>query len=185
MGVNKATMVIDGVPAATRVMHQLRRVADPVVEVGPGLTGIQAVWEEPRGAGPLAAMVAGARYLRKLGHAGSALVIACDLPLVNESVFRMLADWPGTSSVVPSVGGVSNPLCARWSMADLATAECVLQEGFASVQAALDRCDIARVDKMGWPPGVEEIHMTDADTPHDLDCLGIPWSAGCNIITTR
>jgi molybdopterin-guanine dinucleotide biosynthesis protein A len=61
----------------------------------------------------------GAAYLRKLGHSGSVLVVACDLPLVNEAVFRMLADWPGTSSVVPIIEGVRNPLCARWSPATL------------------------------------------------------------------
>ncbi len=177
MGATKATMEIDGVPAATRVLRILSRVVDPVVEVGPGVTGIPSIWEEPRGAGPLAAMVAGSTYLRTLGHVESVLVVACDLPLVNEPVFRMLAEWPGTSSVVPIVDGVANPLCARWSTEDLAVAEEVLREGYRSVRAVMERCDIALADKESWPRGVMDVHMTDADTPDQMDCLGLSWSA--------
>jgi molybdopterin-guanine dinucleotide biosynthesis protein A len=178
MGVTKATMRIEGVPAATRVIRMLSRVVDPVIEVGPGVTGVPSIWEEPRGAGPLAAMVAGGRYLRKVGHFGSVLVVACDLPLVNEAVFRMLADWPGTSSVTPIIEGVGNPLCARWSTDDLAAAELVLHEGFRSVHALIDRCDMVFADKACWPPEVTDAHMTDADTPYDMDRLGVSWCAG-------
>jgi molybdopterin-guanine dinucleotide biosynthesis protein A len=178
MGVTKATMKIEGVPAATRVLRVLRRVVDPVIEVGPGITGIQSIWEQPRSAGPLAAMVAGGMYLRELGHCGSVLVVACDLPVVNEAVFRMLVDWPGTSSVVPIIEGVCNPLCARWSTDDLSVAEHVLQEGFRSMHALIERCDVTLADKGSWPPDVEDVHMMDADTPHEMDCFGIPWCAG-------
>jgi molybdopterin-guanine dinucleotide biosynthesis protein A len=178
MGVSKATMKIDGVPAAVRVMRQLNRVADPVIEVGPGITGMQSIQEEPPNGGPLAAMVAGARQLRKLRQTGSALVVACDLPLVNEAVFRMLAGWPGTSSVVPIIDGVCNPLCARWSIDDLLAGEQVLLEGFRSVQALLERCDIVFAEKGNWPHEVRKAHMTDADTPDEMDRLGISWVVG-------
>jgi molybdopterin-guanine dinucleotide biosynthesis protein A len=178
MGVSKATMMIDGVPAATRVMRLLSRVADPVIEVGPAITGLPSIREAPSHGGPLVAMVAGGRHLRTLRHTGSVLVVACDLPLVNEEVFRMLASWPGTSSVVPIVHGVRNPLCARWSMDDLAVGEQVLLQGLRSVQALVERCDIAFVEKGNWPPGVREVHMTDADTPDEMDRLGISWIAG-------
>jgi molybdopterin-guanine dinucleotide biosynthesis protein A len=178
MGANKATIKIDGVPAATRVMDMLRRVVDPVIEVGPGVTGMPSVQEEPSGGGPLAAMVAGGRQLRKLGRIESALVVACDLPLVNESVFRMLADWPGTSSVVPIVDGAWNPLCARWSIRDLAVGEKVLQEGIRSVHALVERCNVVFVEKGSWPPEVGDTHMTDADTPEEMDRLGISWVVG-------
>ncbi len=178
MGVPKATMRIEGIPAATRVMRILIRVADPVIELGPGTTGVHSVWEEPRGTGPLGAMVAGGDYLRRLGHRGSVLVVACDLPLVNEAVFRMLAAWPGTTSVVPMVEGVCNPLCARWSMDDLTAAAQLLDEGFRSVQALIERCDVTIVDEGSWSPDVKVAHMMDADTPHDMEGLGISWSAG-------
>ena len=160
------------------MLNALRRVVDPIIEVGPGITGIQSICEQPRGAGPLAAMVAGGRYLCKLGHSGSLLVVACDLPLVNEAVFRMLADWPGTSSVVPMVEGTPNPLCARWSMDDLALGEGVLLEGYRSVHALIERCEVVFADKDSWPPGVKDAHMSDADTPDELDRLGVSWRVG-------
>jgi molybdopterin-guanine dinucleotide biosynthesis protein A len=178
MGASKAALKIDGVPAATRVMRLLSRVADPVIEVGPGITGLRSIQEEPPNGGPLAAMVAGGRYLRELGQTGSVLVAACDLPLVNEAVFRMLAEWPGTSSFAPIVAGQPNPLCARWSIDDLATGEHVLQEGFGSVQELTRRCDIVFAEKADWPPEVCELHMTDVDTPDQMDRLGISWVAG-------
>jgi molybdopterin-guanine dinucleotide biosynthesis protein A len=178
MGIDKATIKIEGVPAAARVMRMLRRVVEPVIEVGPGVTGMPSIREDPPGGGPLAAMVAGGRHLRKLRQTDSVLVVACDLPLVNEAVFRMLADWPGTSSVVPIVDGVCNPLCARWSIDDLAAGEQVLLEGLRSVQALVERCDIAFVEKGSWPPEVDDAHMTDADTPDEMDRLGIAWVAG-------
>jgi molybdenum cofactor guanylyltransferase len=178
MGVDKATIKIDGVPAAARVMDVLRRVVDTVIEVGPGVTGMPSIREEPPGGGPLAAMVAGGRHLRPLGQIESVLVVACDLPLVNESVFRMLADWPGTTSVVPIVDGVRSPLCARWSIEDLATGEQVLLEGRRSVQALVERCDIAFAERGSWPPEIGDTHMMDADTPEEMDRLGISWVAG-------
>jgi len=177
MGVNKATIKIDGVPAAARVVRMLNRVVEPVIEVGPGVTGMPAIREDPPDGGPLAAMVAGGRHLRNLHHTDSVLVVACDLPLVNEAVFRMLADWPGTSSVVPIVDGASNPLCARWSLDDLAAGEQVLLEGQRSVQALVDRCDIVFAEKASWPSEVGDAHMTDADTPDEMDRLGISWVA--------
>jgi molybdopterin-guanine dinucleotide biosynthesis protein A len=178
MGMCKATIKIDGVPAAARVMRLLSRVADPVIEVGPGITGLPFIREEPPNGGPLAAMVAGGRHLRKLGQMGSVLVVACDLPLVNEAVFRMLAGWPGTSSVVPIVDGVGNPLCARWSIDDLAAGEQVLLEGMRSVQGLIERCDVVFAKRGEWPSEVREIQMTDADTPDEMDRLGISWVPG-------
>jgi hypothetical protein len=61
---------------------------------------------------------------------------------------------------------------------DLAAAEEVLQEGFRSVHALIERCDIAFADKGSWPPEVKDAHMTDADTPYEMDCLGISWCPG-------
>jgi molybdopterin-guanine dinucleotide biosynthesis protein A len=178
MGVSKATMKIDGVPAAARVMRLLTRVVDPVIEVGTGITGMRSIREEPPNGGPLAAMVAGGRHLRELGQTDLVLVVACDLPLVNEAVFRMLAGWPGTSSVVPIVDGVANPLCARWSIDDLAAGEQLLLGGFRSVQELIERCDITFVEKGEWPPEVREDLMTDADTPDEMDRLGVSWVPG-------
>ncbi len=115
MGFDKASIPIGGVPCAARVAKVLRAVVAHAVEVGPGTSGLPAVREEPPGGGPLVAVCAGARALEESGSTRPALVVACDLPLVTESVLRTLADWPGSRSVVPMIGGRPQPLCARWS----------------------------------------------------------------------
>ena len=115
MGFDKASIRIGGVPCAARVAKVLRAVVAHAVEVGPGTSGLPAVREEPPGGGPLVAVCAGARVLEESGSTRPALVVACDLPLVTESVLRTLADWPGSRSVVPMIGGRPQPLCARWS----------------------------------------------------------------------
>ena len=122
MGFDKASIPIGGVPCAERVAKVLRAVVAHAVEVGPGTSGLPAVREEPPGGGPLVAVCAGARVLEESGSSRPALVVACDLPLVIESVLRTLADWPGSRSVVPMIGGRPQPLCARWSAQDLEAA---------------------------------------------------------------
>ena len=91
MGFDKASMLVDGRTSVARVVEALSAVADPVLEVGPGRSGLPAVREEPAGAGPLVAIAAGWRALRGRGHAGPVLVLACDLPLVDAAVTRLLA----------------------------------------------------------------------------------------------
>ncbi|MGH9029117.1 MAG: molybdenum cofactor guanylyltransferase, partial [Acidimicrobiales bacterium] len=118
MGFDKASMLVDGIPCAARVAAVMLRVVTDAVEVGPGVSGLPVISEEPRGGGPLVALCAGMSALEAIGPARSTLVLACDLPFVTVAVLRTLAGWPGKSSVVPVVGGRPQPLCARWSASD-------------------------------------------------------------------
>ena len=59
MGTDKARLVVNGETLAARSARVLTAVCDPVVEVGPGVSGLPAVLEEPPGAGPLVALLAG------------------------------------------------------------------------------------------------------------------------------
>ena len=90
-----------------------RDVCAPVVEVGPGYTGLQCVDEDPPGRGPLAALVVGAATVP---GAGPVLLLACDLPFVTEALLRRLASWDGDGTVVPvDRDGFVQPVCARYS----------------------------------------------------------------------
>ncbi len=173
MGFDKASMLVDGIPCARRVATVLRGVAAEAVEVGLGISGLEAIEEEPRGAGPLVALCAGARALRASGHALPALVVACDLPLITEAVLRDLARWPGTNSVVPVVDGRPQPLCARWSAADLFAASDLVAEGRRSMHALLARPGVLLVDEHNWPRGVDRRVFADVDAPEDLARLGL------------
>ena len=175
MGFDKASIPIGGVPCAARVAKVLRAVVAHAVEVGPGTSGLPAVREEPPGGGPLVAVCAGARVLEESGSTGPALVVACDLPLVTESVLRTLADWPGSRSVVPMIGGRPQPLCARWSAPDLEAAADLVGAGMRSMQSLLDRQDVELVTEDRWPGGVDRRAFTDVDTPADLERLALGW----------
>ncbi len=177
MGFDKASMLIDGVPCAARVAAVMQAVVADAVEVGPGVSGLPAVQEEPPGGGPLVAVCAGARALNEVGGARSALVLACDLPLVTEDLLRTLAHWPGSRSVVPIIEGRPQPLCARWSAADLAAAADLAEAGTRSMRSLLDRPGIELVEEERWPGQVDRRAFSDVDTPADLKRIGLAHDA--------
>src|SRR5579875_3747236 len=134
MGTDKASLRFGGVSAAARLGRLLEAVADPCVEVGPGRSGLPAMREEPPGEGPLVAVGAASDWLAAHGAGGAALVLACDLPLVNRAVLERLAGWPGEATVIPFIGGRDQPLCARWSAADLQRARVLAAAGERSLR---------------------------------------------------
>lgn len=178
MGFDKGSILVNGTPIAVRTAQALQRVVGPVIEVGPGLSGLASVREEPPGSGPLVAIRDGAHALWGAGHSGPALVLACDLPLLTDAALRMLADWPGHCSVVPVVNGRPQPLCARWSVEDLTVAGKLVAAGQRSMKALLARPELVLVDEIGWPPEVEASAFADVDTPGDLHRLGLRLPPG-------
>jgi molybdopterin-guanine dinucleotide biosynthesis protein A len=175
MGFDKAAMLIGGVPCAARVAAAMQAVIADAVEVGPGVSGLPAVQEEPPGGGPLVAVCAGAKALNETGGARSALVLACDLPLVTETLLRTLVQWPGSRSVVPIIERRPQPLCARWSAEDLAAAADMVEAGMRSMHSLLDRPGVMLVDENRWPGDVDRAAFADVDTPSDLEGIGLAW----------
>jgi molybdopterin-guanine dinucleotide biosynthesis protein A len=173
MGSDKALLRVEGVPNAVRLARLLTEVAEPLVEVGPGISGLPAVSEEPAQQGPLVALCAGAAYLRAAGHLGPVLVLACDLVLLGPAALGLLACWPGDVSVLPVVGGRPQPLVARWSSQDLAEADRLVGDGERSMKALLGRPGTVLVDEGLWPAGVTARDFTDVDTPAELERLGL------------
>lgn len=176
MGFDKATLVVNGAPLATRVARVLAEVAGPLVEVGPGVAGIPTVTrEDPPGEGPLAAVAAGAAVLAGLGRQGPALVLACDLPLVSSTLLSVLANHDAQGSVVPVLEGRDQPLCARWSWADLVAAGEAVAAGHHSMRSLLSRPGVVRLDASTWSRLVAPTELVDVDEPDDLARLGLSW----------
>ncbi len=173
MGFDKASMLIGGIPCAARVATAMQAVVADVVEVGPGVSGLPAVREEPLGGGPLVAVRAGARALDEVKGWSSVLVLACDLPLVTEGLLRTLVQWPGSHSVVPVIEGKPQPLCARWSAEDLAAAADLVEAGMRSMRSLIDRSGVELVEEEHWPDEVDQRAFSDVDTPTDLQGLGL------------
>ncbi len=176
MGFDKALLEVGGTPSAVRIGRLLRQVTVAAVEVGPGRSGLGALHEDPPGSGPLVALVAGAAALRAGGYEGPVLVVACDLPGLTGRVLTMLATWPGPASVVPVVAGQPQLLCARWSPGALASAAALVVSGERAMRSLLAAPGPEGVELPGpdrWEPEVDERAFADADTPDDLDRLGI------------
>jgi molybdopterin-guanine dinucleotide biosynthesis protein A len=172
MGVDKATLLVAGVPLAWRVARALAAVGGPVVEVGPGaVPWLPVAREEPPGSGPLAGLVAGWSWLAAVGIAGPVVVAACDLPRLSTRTVRWLLEWPGSGSVAPVLGGRPQPLCARWSGPALARAAMALASGERSLRPLLEDPETTLVPVDDWPEE-DRVELVDADRPEDLAGIG-------------
>lgn len=167
MGTDKASIEVGGIPLAVRTAQLLVAAASPVLEVGPGYSGLPTVADDRAGDGPLAAIAVGARALGDLGHAGPVLILATDLPDLGLRGVRCLATHPSAESVVPVVAGRPQWLAARWSAAAVALAVTLVAAGHRSVGALR----AAGVTWLEDPPWAGE--LVDVDTPADLARRGL------------
>ncbi len=162
MGADKATMVIGGEPLATRAARVLAEVCDPVVEVGPGVSGLPHV--DDGHAGPLAAFLMG---VDALDTTNAVVLLSCDLPRVDTALVRALADAPGAESVVPVLDGRAQYACARWSRAAIAAA-CAAQAA-----GGFRLAELASVAFTSLTDPALVARTADVDTPDDLRRLGL------------
>ena len=173
MGSDKATLALGGVTLAERTAGLLSGLVALAVEVGAGVSGLASVREDPPGGGPLAAIVAGHRALLGSGLVPwcACLVLACDLPLLDRAVLARLCAGPAGRSVLPVIGGLAQPLCARWSSDDLVAASAAFAGGERSLHHLPDRGRALLLDEAVW--GEEAARFSDVDTPADLMRLGL------------
>jgi molybdopterin-guanine dinucleotide biosynthesis protein A len=173
MGRDKSGLIVDGVTLAERTARLLLSVVETAVEVGPGVSGLSSTREEPLGEGPLVAIAEGRRALRRRGHDGAALVVACDLPLLSERLLALLVDWDAPGSVVPMVHGMPQPLCAKWGPRDLDGANDMIRAGVRTLRHLTGQPDVVVLDESDWRDTVEEVEFTDVDSPEDARRFGL------------
>jgi molybdopterin-guanine dinucleotide biosynthesis protein A len=169
MGTPKAELMWHGERLADRAARVLRHVCDPVIEVGPGYTGLPVTAEEHPGAGPLAALVAGFEALARAGTPGGApIVLGVDLPFVEPELVRLLADWPGNASAVPVADGHRQVLCARYGGEAAPIAARLLTLGRRSLLALVDEARAEIVPEACWRTVAPGHSFADVDTPDDV-----------------
>jgi molybdopterin-guanine dinucleotide biosynthesis protein A len=173
MGQDKSQLIIEGSTLAIRASSLLQRVVTTAIEVGPGVSGLPSTREQPPGGGPLVAIAAGCRALRESGHTGSALVIACDLPLLREELLRYLVEWVAPGSVLPVVRGRPQPLCAKWGRHDLDNASHLVSRGVRSLKHLSTQLDVTLLHTSNWGHVASEATFSDVDSPADLQRLGL------------
>ena len=169
MGTDKARLVVNGEALAARSARVLAEVCDPVIEVGSGVSGLPAIREEPPGAGPLAALLAG---VGALGEPRSVVLLACDLPNVSAELIRLLVEWPGSGTVIPVVNGRFQYACARYGPAAFDEARAALRSGDSSLRA-ITGSDCEFLTETEWRGVASALTFADVDTPEDLRSLGL------------
>jgi molybdopterin-guanine dinucleotide biosynthesis protein A len=173
LGVDKASLVLDGETLAVRAAPRLGAVCAPVVELGDGVSGLPAVRETPAGAGPLAALAAAGTWLREHGHMGPALLLAVDLPAVDEPILRWLRDRPGAPTVVLRVDGRLQPVCARYGADALLAADSLVVGGVRALHELFDVVEHDVVEPDEWRAVATDDTFLDVDTAADAERLGI------------
>ncbi|MGI8751928.1 MAG: molybdenum cofactor guanylyltransferase [Acidimicrobiales bacterium] len=176
MGRPKATLAIGTTTLAARTAALVETVAQPVVEVGPGHSGLPAVPDTIVAGGPLAAMATGAAWLAGHGWSGPALVVATDLPRLSGDLLAWLAAHPAEGSVVLlDHSGRPQPLCGRYQPAELTTAEMLVASGRRAMRDLLDAAlAVTYVEATEWvrATGAPDA-LIDVDTPNDLAAAGL------------
>jgi molybdenum cofactor guanylyltransferase len=173
LGVDKATLVVEGETLAVRSGRRLAAVCAPVIEVGDGRSGLPSVREDPPGAGPLAAVASAGAALRERGHDGAALLLAVDLPVVDEPLLRWLRDRAGEPTAVPRVDGRLQLVCARYGGDALLAAGSLVAGGVRSLHELLDVVEFDVIEESEWRTVTDAGAFADVDTPEDATSLGI------------
>ena len=171
MGRDKATVLVDGVTLAVRTAGLLvaAGLPGPLIEVGPGRSGLTAVPDELPGAGPLGAVATGVGALRDGGFVGGALVVATDLPRLGSGLLSWLAAHPTPGNVVPVRDRRPQWLCARYSPAALDAAAGLVASGRSALAELADGpgTHLAGEDELA-AAGLRPEDLDDVDTPADL-----------------
>ena len=173
LGTDKATLLVRGERLVDRSSRLLGQVCDPVIEVGAGYGEGPSVCESPPGAGPLAALGAGASALAAQGFEGAALVLAVDLPGIDVALLAWLVEHPASGTVVPIVDGMPQTLCARYGRDALGAVPALLAAGERSLRALLAAVLVHEAHVDEWGRVASAAAFADVDTPADAARAGI------------
>ncbi len=180
MGVDKATIRLGDETLAARAARVLAEVCEPVLEVGPGRSGLHAVADDAPGGGPLVAL---ATAVRVLGAGRPILLLGVDLPLVDAALLALVAGWPGDASAVPMQAGFPQLCCARYGTDALALlagepagGEPAVEAPLRSLRGLLERVGYSAIPEDDWQRVTRADALDDVDTPEDLARLGLGFS---------
>jgi molybdopterin-guanine dinucleotide biosynthesis protein A len=173
LGTDKALLAVDDERLVDRTARILGAACDPVLEVGPGSSRLDAVREDPPGSGPLAALGAGATELRDRGCTDPIVLLAVDLPSVTVELLRWLVQHPAPSSVVPYVDGAPQTLCARYGADALDAVPALLAAGERSLRALLAVVPVHEAMPDEWGAVATAASFADVDTPEDAARAGL------------
>ena len=186
MGSDKCALEIEGRSLLQRVVDALGEVVDEIVVVGaPGgprpevrsRVARRCKTDPFEGAGPLVAIAAGLETAR----APVAVVVACDLPYLEPSLLRLLADraQAGAQLVVPLYDGRPQLLCGAWRRDALPIVRERIDAGERAVAAAAEALHAELLPEEAYAhldPGGRS--FVNVNTPEQLAAARAQQAAG-------
>ena len=179
MGRPKESLSFLGETLLGRTVETLLGCTSPVVVVaraGQELPALPArariIRDEVPDAGPLAALVAGMRFVRRedlLGEQEAVFATGCDAPFLRAAVVAWLVDRLGDAPLVmPQALGHLQPLCAVYRLAVLPAAEAMLEKGIRTpraLAAAVPGRVVGETEVAQFDPTFRFLH--NVNTPED------------------
>lgn len=165
MGRDKATLPIDGVPQAQRVVEALlTKVAKVTVLGRNAVEGADFLPDAEEFAGPAAALA------RFTPTADAVFIASCDLPLFDPRIVDVLAEKLGAHrAAAPFVDDWRQPLCALYRSETFAELQHVAAEGLRCPNKWLARLDPVLLDETALlRTGIDPRSTLGANTPDEL-----------------
>ena len=176
MGVDKASLMLDGVSLLQHCVDRLASVVDELVLVGaPGRAlpavvselPMRAVEDPVEGEGPLMGMAVGLEAAR----APVAVVVAVDMPLLEPELLRLLAERVDETHrwAVPIADGRPQPLCSAFSVEALGVIRVHLEAGDRAPMALAAELDAYRMQAEEWSTvDAEGRSFLNVNTPEEF-----------------
>lgn len=151
LGRDKAFLLVDGQPLLTWMVHRLTALSDDLIVVANDRARYEAlalparlVSDERPGVGSLMGIYSGL----KAACYPHALVVACDMPLLNATLLRyMMPLAQGYDVVIPRMGGFLEPLHAIYGRTCLPAMERLLEQGQRQIIAFLGEVKVRYVEE--------------------------------------
>jgi molybdenum cofactor guanylyltransferase len=162
----KSFLLVDGQRIIDRQLEVLRPRAHSILVVGGdpeafAELGLSVIPDEIRGAGPLGGIQTALQHTR----ADAVLAIGCDMPFVDDAVLDLvLANAPEMDAVVPTLGGLDEPLFARYGRACVAAIRARLARGERKVSGIFDDVHTLRV-----AADAHRSALANLNSPEDLN----------------
>jgi molybdopterin-guanine dinucleotide biosynthesis protein A len=170
MGRDKALLELSGETLLARAVRLLSAVTTELLVVGrQALDGspssVRIVPDEQPGLGPLGGIATALRTMRTQ----HALVVACDMPLLQPALLRLLLSLAAQAdAIVPRSAQGPEPLHAVYSAGCLPAVDACLRDGERAVSALLARVRTQYVEPREWAPyDPDGLSFLNVNTPDD------------------
>jgi molybdopterin-guanine dinucleotide biosynthesis protein A len=178
MGVDKASLSLNGRPMLQHVLDRVLPLVDEVVvvtrpwqllprlDLGGRMRALVVVEDALPGTGPAGGLHTGLSVATSF----PALAVACDMPLLQPTLLsELLRIVPGFSAVVPRHFGIAEPLCAAYSSTCLPAIRTRIGRSDYRMSNWLEDVQTFYLDEEAWqrfdPDGLSFFNL---NTPEDV-----------------